>query len=161
MIYTHRKVVLHDHSNNVVQSSNGISEVSQLLTCVGGTEKLGAGLLFSANKDNYIKMAFRTALRLYGPIFNPRHTIATRSEFTSTARRKLSTLLPRDPIAAATKTDVVALEQKIGYTFRDKDVAKEALQLAGDGVLRIGGRELPNGNKRLAVVGDGVLDMVL
>ena len=58
-------------------------------------------------------------------------------------------------------SSVVTLEQKIGYTFQDKDIAKGALQLAGNGVTWAGTRDVPNGNKRLAVLGDLVIDMTL
>lgn len=56
---------------------------------------------------------------------------------------------------------VAELEKKIGYTFTDKDVAAEALQLAGNGTTVVGGRVVLNGNKRLAVLGNLAVDVVL
>ncbi|KAI4266327.1 MAG: hypothetical protein L6R38_008818 [Xanthoria sp. 2 TBL-2021] len=49
----------------------------------------------------------------------------------------------------------------IGYAFRDRFLLWEALQSAGSPVLLAGGRNIPNGNKRLAVLGDTVLQLVL
>ena len=63
--------------------------------------------------------------------------------------------------AAVMDSLVEVLERKIDYTFQDKDIAKEALQLAGNGYTKIGTRYVTNGHKRLAVVGDNVIDMVL
>ncbi|MCJ1439503.1 hypothetical protein MMC27_008897, partial [Xylographa pallens] len=57
--------------------------------------------------------------------------------------------------------NVKALEVIISYEFQQPLLGCEALQLAGNGVTWIGGRHIPNGNKRLAVLGDQVLDTVL
>lgn len=54
-----------------------------------------------------------------------------------------------------------AVEARIGYTFVDKSLLWEALQAAGSGVTRAGGRTVAEGNYRLAVVGDSALDFVL
>lgn len=53
------------------------------------------------------------------------------------------------------------VEQIIGYQFTDRSTIWEALQAAGSPVLVIGNRILVGGNKRLAVVGDSVLDLAL
>ena len=45
-------------------------------------------------------------------------------------------------------------EQIIGYQFANKDLCWEALQVAGSGISSIGGRSIPDGNKRLGVLGD-------
>jgi len=52
-------------------------------------------------------------------------------------------------------------ERLIGYTFTQRDLLWEALQVAGSGQARIGGRDTSKGNERLAIVGDGVLSYVL
>lgn len=54
-----------------------------------------------------------------------------------------------------------ACQDIIGYQFQDHLICWEALQVAGSGVYKAGGREIPNGNKRLAVVGVLALDLVL
>ena len=52
--------------------------------------------------------------------------------------------------------------QKIlGYQFRDQDLCWEALQMAGNGMRVAGSRLIPNGNKRLAIIGDLVIDLIL
>lgn len=56
---------------------------------------------------------------------------------------------------------VYTLQDIIEYNFNDPLLAAEALQLPGNGVSYIGTRRLINGNKRLAVLGDVVLDMIL
>lgn len=49
----------------------------------------------------------------------------------------------------------------LGYDFNDSDLLWEALQAAGSPVFAVGGRYLPDGNKRLALLGDTVLKLVL
>ncbi|KAI9818400.1 MAG: hypothetical protein M1827_000458 [Pycnora praestabilis] len=49
----------------------------------------------------------------------------------------------------------------IQYQFNDPLLLWEALQAAGSGVYRIGNRHLFDGNKRLAILGDTVLKLVL
>lgn len=73
----------------------------------------------------------------------------------------MSTLRLHEQQAADMDPLVEVLERKIGYTLQDKDIANQAHLLAGNGVLRIGKRDVPNGNKRLVVLGDNVIDMVL
>ena len=52
-------------------------------------------------------------------------------------------------------------EQILSYQFKDRHLCWEALQMAGNGVRKAGSRSIPNGNKRLAIVGDFVLDLIL
>jgi len=52
-------------------------------------------------------------------------------------------------------------ETVIGYNFNDKHLCWEALQAAGSGVFYIRLRRVPDGNKRLAIVGDIALNMAL
>lgn len=55
------------------------------------------------------------------------------------------------------KQGKLELTQRIvGYQFRDLDILWEALQARGSPVTRIGNRELADGNRRLALVGDSV-----
>ncbi|KAJ9663579.1 hypothetical protein H2201_005540 [Coniosporium apollinis] len=49
----------------------------------------------------------------------------------------------------------------LGYQFNDSDLLWEALQAAGSPVVYIGARHLRDGNKRLALLGDTVLKLVL
>ncbi|KAL8657666.1 MAG: hypothetical protein Q9226_001696 [Calogaya cf. arnoldii] len=59
---------------------------------------------------------------------------------------------------------VNGVEAIIAYPFRDRFILWEALQAAGSPVSLMGGaggRSIPNGNKRLAVLGDKLLDLVL
>jgi len=62
---------------------------------------------------------------------------------------------------STTHPGVSQLEQVLSYIFVDKEVAREALQLPGNGVAWIGQRRISNGNKRLAVLGDQALNMYL
>ncbi|KAL8807259.1 MAG: hypothetical protein Q9182_000764 [Xanthomendoza sp. 2 TL-2023] len=62
------------------------------------------------------------------------------------------------------KHAVDGVEAVIGYKFDDRFLLWEALQAAGSMVCLTGGagnRKMPNGNKRLAVLGDTVLQLVL
>lgn len=52
-------------------------------------------------------------------------------------------------------------EAIIGHAFNQKDLLWEALQVAGSGQSRIGGRDTTNGNQRLALLGDVVMGKVL
>ncbi|KAL8769521.1 MAG: hypothetical protein Q9209_004582 [Squamulea sp. 1 TL-2023] len=56
---------------------------------------------------------------------------------------------------------VAGVEAIIGYTFNDKFLLWEALQAAGSNVSIAGTRTITDGNKRLAVVGDKILELVL
>ncbi|KAL8830789.1 MAG: hypothetical protein Q9170_005572 [Blastenia crenularia] len=55
---------------------------------------------------------------------------------------------------------VHGIEAIIGYTFDDPYLVWEAVSAAGS-VVSGGGRQFPNGNKRLAILGDTVLQLVL
>ncbi|MCJ1479872.1 hypothetical protein MMC06_000026 [Schaereria dolodes] len=52
-------------------------------------------------------------------------------------------------------------ETAIGYRFKDPQILWEALQAAGSSVRRAGEREIRDGNKRLALLGDTILKLVL
>ena len=54
-----------------------------------------------------------------------------------------------------------AVEGIIGYGFSDPLILWEALQAAGSTVSSAGTRRFPDGNKRLAMLGDTVLKLVL
>jgi hypothetical protein len=56
---------------------------------------------------------------------------------------------------------VAQCEEIVGYHFNDPHVAWEALQMAGSGVFFSGGRKISDGNKRLAVLGDLALELIL
>lgn len=56
---------------------------------------------------------------------------------------------------------VGGIEAIIGYTFDDPLKLWEALQAAGSGICSAGDRRFADGNKRLAVVGDAILRLVL
>lgn len=53
------------------------------------------------------------------------------------------------------------VEAIIGYVFNDPFILWEALQAAGSPIRSAGLRVFPDGNKRLAVLGDTVLELVL
>jgi hypothetical protein len=55
---------------------------------------------------------------------------------------------------------IETVEKVIGYTFQDKHIIWEALQARGTGLKASGGREFSDGNKRLAMWGDNVLDSI-
>lgn len=54
-----------------------------------------------------------------------------------------------------------AVQDIIGYQFNERLILWEAMQAAGSMVRSAGGREFVDGNKRLAVIGDTVLQLVL
>jgi ribonuclease III len=56
---------------------------------------------------------------------------------------------------------VQACEAIIDHVFNDPLLCWEALQVAGSGVSHSGTHCILNGNKRLAVVGDAVIDLIL
>ena len=53
------------------------------------------------------------------------------------------------------------VERVIGHAFNDPLILWEALQAAGSSVRSAGPRRFPDGNKRLAILGDAVLKLVL
>lgn len=53
------------------------------------------------------------------------------------------------------------IEDVIGYHFTNPLLIWEALQAPGSNVVAIGGRRLADGNKRLAVLGDTVLQLAV
>lgn len=58
-------------------------------------------------------------------------------------------------------TTTHGVEAIIGYNFNDPLILWEALQAASSSVSRAGTRRFPDGNKRLAVLGDAILKLVL
>ena len=54
-----------------------------------------------------------------------------------------------------------AVENIINYNFNDPLILWEALQAAGSTSRSAGTRRFPDGNKRLAVLGDTILKLVL
>lgn len=56
---------------------------------------------------------------------------------------------------------IEACQSIIGYEFQDHHIVWEALQMAGSGITTSGGRQIPNGNKRLAILGDNALEIIL
>lgn len=54
-----------------------------------------------------------------------------------------------------------AVQDIIRYQFTERLILWEAMQAAGSMVRSAGGREFVDGNKRLAVIGDTVLQLVL
>ena len=64
---------------------------------------------------------------------------------------------------AAPNIDTIlqAVQDIIGYRFGDQLILWEAMQAAGSNVRSTGNRQFPDGNKRLAVIGDTVLQLVL
>lgn len=58
-------------------------------------------------------------------------------------------------------TSIHGVEDIIGYHFTNPSMIWEALQAAGSPVYVIGNRRLVDGNKRLALLGDTVLQLAL
>ncbi|QDS72453.1 hypothetical protein FKW77_009561 [Venturia effusa] len=56
---------------------------------------------------------------------------------------------------------IAQAEAAIDYIFQDANIIWEALQAPGSNVVRSGARQIPNGNKHLAVVGDAVLKLLV
>jgi hypothetical protein len=52
-------------------------------------------------------------------------------------------------------------QEILGYQFNDQHLCWEALQTAGNGVTSSGPRRIPNGSKRLAILGNFVLSLLL
>jgi len=62
---------------------------------------------------------------------------------------------------AAMTTMIQGAQSVIDYNFNRPLLLWEALQAAGSPVHSIGDRRLPDGNKRLAILGDRVLELAL
>ena len=89
-----------------------------------------------------------------------KHTSLTYSSFAIIrSRRHLTNEVRME--TAQMKAAVNGVESIIGYVFHDRFLLWEALQAAGSPVVHAGGRSFRNGNKRLAVLGDTVLQLVL
>ena len=56
---------------------------------------------------------------------------------------------------------ILHAEAIIDYRFNDESLLWEALQSMGSGASQIRNREMSEGNKRLAVVGDAILRLVV
>ena len=56
---------------------------------------------------------------------------------------------------------IQGVENAINYQFNDHALVWEALQAAGSGVTSINGRPLTDGNKRLALLGDAIMNVAL
>ena len=62
---------------------------------------------------------------------------------------------------AQTSNMTRGVERIIGYSFSDPLILLEALQAAGSTVRSAGTRHFPDGNKRMAVLGDTILKLIL
>jgi len=82
----------------------------------------------------------------------------TRSANRAANRRRAATAAA---LAALTPAQQHDLEQKLGHVFADRTILLEALQAAGNGVLQLGERKIEDGNKRLAMVGDAILQLAI
>jgi len=60
-----------------------------------------------------------------------------------------------------TDMDLTEVEEIISHTFSDKSMLKEALTTAGVPLLCTGARVSLDGNKRLAIIGDAILQLAL
>lgn len=56
---------------------------------------------------------------------------------------------------------IAQVKAKIAYSFNDKDLTREALQVAGSTVTKSGDRYIDDGNKRLASLGDRVAELIV
>lgn len=56
---------------------------------------------------------------------------------------------------------ITSVEAVLGYTFTDRNCLWEALQAPGSGVSVAGNRQIPEGNKRLALKGDAAIRNVI
>ena len=52
-------------------------------------------------------------------------------------------------------------QEIIRHEFTDQNLCWEALQMAGNGTKAAGPRKIPNGNKRLAILGEYVINLVI
>lgn len=59
------------------------------------------------------------------------------------------------------QSKVQECQKIIDYQFKDPYACWEALQMAGNGITKVGGRSIANGNKRLAVLGLNIISTVL
>lgn len=63
--------------------------------------------------------------------------------------------------ASQIATKVREVQNIIGYTFEDHFILWEALQAPGSITRLFGRRNMPDGNKRLAILGDTIMKLVL
>ena len=61
----------------------------------------------------------------------------------------------------ARQSKIAGLQAALQRNFANADIAWETLNLAGSGITYAGMRSFPDGNKRLAVLGDRVLELVI
>ena len=61
----------------------------------------------------------------------------------------------------AHQTDILRVQTIISYQFRNASFILEALQAPGSSINFIAGRSVPDGNRRLALLGDSVIKTAL
>ena len=69
--------------------------------------------------------------------------------------------MPSNSMALIKNEAIIAVEEIIGYSFNDANCLWEALQAPGSGVFQAGHRAIPEGNKRLALVGDAAIKKII
>lgn len=57
--------------------------------------------------------------------------------------------------------DLAYIEGLLEYAFQDRSYLLEALHAPGSGLDRVGNRAIPDGNRRLAMLGDAVIKSVI
>jgi hypothetical protein len=76
----------------------------------------------------------------------------------STTITTITIMAPSKILSEVIKRDI---ERTLNYSFRDPNLLFEALQAAGNRISKVGVRNVPDGNKRLAMLGDAVLTVAI
>jgi ribonuclease-3 len=67
----------------------------------------------------------------------------------------------KKPLKALPDSNRHDLERKLSHIFTDPNLLWEALQAAGNGVVQIGDRKIEDGNKKMAMLGDTILQLAV
>jgi ribonuclease III len=67
----------------------------------------------------------------------------------------------KKPLKALPDSNRHDLERKLSHIFSDPNLLWEALQAAGNGVIQIGDRKIEDGNKKMAMLGDTILQLAV
>jgi hypothetical protein len=103
-------------------------------------------------------------LPLASPV-KPSSSLAIRPKATPKSPAKILTLGPNvrkfQPLKTLPDAHRHTLERKLGHIFENPNLLWEALQAHGNGIKMIGDRKIEDGNKKLALLGDCVIKMVI
>lgn len=130
---------------------------NHFLACIYTPRMFGFVLLFSALSSCLFILSFHLEYSVFLAFDTSQFNTSSPTQILNQPRASFVPAMATVQMSTTTH----GVEAIIGYNFNDPLILWEALQAASSSVSRAGTRRFPDGNKRLAVLGDAILKLVL